>query len=203
MLEQHLLLELYEQQRLSMQEIAVKLGCSVHKVVYWMDNYGIKRRSISDAVYLKNNPNGDPFRFSEPQTLEEAVLFGLGIGIYWGEGTKLNSMAVRMGNTDPALTRTFMDFLIRIFGVARPDFRFAIQIFSDLNPEIAMRFWTSQLRVHRNQFYKTRSTPSGSLGTYRRKSLHGVCTVHYNNKRLRDLLVGMCRDSSAGRARTW
>ncbi len=45
----------------SMSGIAVNLQCSIHKVAYWMSKYGIKRRSRSEALYVKLNPKGDPF----------------------------------------------------------------------------------------------------------------------------------------------
>jgi hypothetical protein len=57
----------------SMQEIAVELKCSVHKVVYWMDRHQIRRRTISQAIYQKHNPNGDPI-----VTKADAELLGLG-----------------------------------------------------------------------------------------------------------------------------
>jgi len=46
----------------SMTEIAKLLDCSVHKVVYWMEKYKLSRRSLSQAIYLKSNPQGDPFK---------------------------------------------------------------------------------------------------------------------------------------------
>ena len=46
----------------SMQDISRQLNCSVHKVVYWMDKYDVKRRTRSEATYIKANPGGDPFK---------------------------------------------------------------------------------------------------------------------------------------------
>ena len=36
-------------------------GCSLNMVVYWMREYGIKRRSMSEAVYAWRNPT-EPFQ---------------------------------------------------------------------------------------------------------------------------------------------
>src|SRR3989344_2914295 len=98
-----------------MQEIADFLNCSLHKVAYWMEKHQVKTRSRSDATYLKRNPNGDPFKFRQPKNLGEAWLFGLGIGLYWGEGTKANQGSVRLGNTDPELIKKFIQFLVTFF----------------------------------------------------------------------------------------
>lgn len=58
----------------SMSEIAVNLECSIHKVVYWMNKYGIKRRSRSEALYIKLNPKGDPFKIKKILEPEESLL---------------------------------------------------------------------------------------------------------------------------------
>jgi hypothetical protein len=194
---------LYLEKGLSMKAIATRLECSANRIVYWMDKYQIKRRTIGDAIYLKNHPTGDPFVVKTPSTLEEAQLFGLGIGLYWGEGTKSNKHSVRLGNTDPVLLNTFMDFLVKLCGIYKGDLRFGLQIFSDIDPNIALKYWSTALRVDASQFYKITVTISGSIGTYRKKSEYGVVTVHYHNRKLRDILVGMCRGSSVGRAQLW
>lgn len=176
---------------LSMMDIAKMYKISPHKVVYWMEKYTITRRSRSEATYVKRHPDGDPFRFNPPKDIETAELLGMGLGLYWGEGTKANMTSVRLGNTDPKLIKTFMKFLIRIFNIKRDDLRFGLQIFTDISPSVALKYWTNKLQVNKNQFYKIIITKSGSLGTYRKKSQYGVLTVHYHNKKLRDLLVGM------------
>src|SRR5690348_8430619 len=101
----------YLQKQKSSHEIAKLLACSEHKVNYWLTKHNIRKRSISDAVYLKCNPNGDPFSIRKPKNSEEWFLFGLGVGLYWGEGTKRSVSSVRLGNTDPALIKKFLEFL--------------------------------------------------------------------------------------------
>jgi hypothetical protein len=63
---------------LSMFEIAAKLKCSTHKIVYWMNKYNLQRRSLSDALYVKLNPNGDPFKIKKIINQDEKFLYGLG-----------------------------------------------------------------------------------------------------------------------------
>ena len=67
--------------------------------------------------------------------------------------------------------------------------RFGLQVFSDIDPGVSLTYWVAELDVDKSQFYKIHITPSGSLGTYRNKSNHGVVTLYYHNKRLRDILV--------------
>lgn len=180
---------LYTTQQLSSAQIAIRLDCSINKVNYWLAKHSIPKRSISDAVYIKHNPNGDPFRIVEIDTIGKAQLLGMGLGLYWGEGTKANKYAIRLGNSDPELIKTFIRFLTELYQVNRDHLRFGLQVFSDLDPKSSLKYWTTELGVSENQFYKIHITPSNSLGTYRQKSKHGVLTVYYHNKKLRDIIV--------------
>lgn len=182
--------DLYEKQSLSMMQISKKLGCSHHKVAYWMGEYKIKRRPISDAVYLRCNPNGDPFKIKKPETAEELILFGLGVGLYWGEGNKAHQNAVRLGNTDPELLKMYILFLTELCGVKKESLKFDLQIFSDINASSALSFWARELDVKVEQFFKPRVTISGSIGTYRKKSRCGVVTIYLGNTKLRNIVVG-------------
>lgn len=177
-----------------MKDISRIFHCSSSKIKYWMMKYGIEIRSISEAIYLKNNPDGDPFDFKEPKNIDGAILFGLGIGLYWGEGTKASKDSVRLGNTDPNLIKKFIEFLIRFFSIKKEDLKFGLQIFTDINIDKALNFWIKELGVNRNQFYKPTVTISGSIGSYKKKSEFGVLQVLYHNKKLRNLLYNKLAD---------
>lgn len=187
MIPRKILLKRYESGD-SMQDIAKEMGCSLNKVKYWMVKHGIQSRSISDAIYLKHNPHGDPFKILKPASIEEAFLKGLGLGLYWGEGTKANKTSVRLGNSDPFLIKNFIDFLVGFCGINKKDLRFGLQLFNDISPEEALDFWQKQLKVPKDRFQKVVITPSRGLGTYRKKVKYGVLTVYYHNKKLRDIL---------------
>src|SRR3989344_440095 len=167
MLSKEKLQTLYFKRGKSMQDIATILNCSLSKIKYWMEKYSLQTRSISEAIYLKHNPDGDPFRFRYPKNIKEGVLFGLGLGLYWGEGTKANLNSIRLGNTDPQLIKKFIEFLVHFFSIKKRDFKFGLQLF------------------------KPTITKSGSIGTYKKKSKYGVITVMYHNKKLRNLLVSL------------
>jgi hypothetical protein len=122
-------------------EVAKKLKCSTSQVNYWLKKYKIKKRNISEAIYLLNNPDGDPFVFKKPEKVGQAILFGLGVGLYWGEGTKADKSSLRLGNTDPQLILSFVEFMESAFSVSRKNMRFSLQIFSDMPEKEALDFW--------------------------------------------------------------
>lgn len=136
-LSRELLEELYFEQCLSMAQIAERLGCSVNKVVYWMDKYGLERRDISEAIYQWHNPDGDPFDVHRPQNDEERELYQLGLGLYIGEGNKRSRHNLSLPNTDPRVIRAFLRFLREICGVDERRIWAWINIFDDADPEAA------------------------------------------------------------------
>lgn len=121
----------------------------------------------------------------------EAELFGLGLGLYWGEGNKANKNTVRLGNSDPALLNKFIEFLIKFFNIDKKDLKFHLHIFSDINVDKALAYWTKKLKINKKQFYKPLITKSGSIGTYKNKSKFGVVTIYYGNIKLKNKLVDL------------
>ncbi|MDP3402861.1 MAG: hypothetical protein Q8S35_02810 [bacterium] len=188
-MDKNLLEDLYLEKKFSSKEISDKLNCSEGKVNYWISKYKIPKRSISDAVYSRLNPNGNPFSVARISSREDAFLLGLGFGLFWGEGNKRDQGSVRLGNSDPELVRTFLFFLENRFCIKRHRLRFGLQIFSDMDVSTAENFWVGHLGISSNQLYKTVVSISGKSGTYREKTRYGVLTLYFHNKKLRDLLI--------------
>lgn len=186
-----LLFELYINKKQSSFQISKLLKCSENKINYWLKKYNIEKRNISDAVYYLKNPLGDPFIIKNPKTIQEGILFGLGIGIYWGEGLKRKNGGVRLTNTDIKMVIKFIKFLEEFFNIDRNKLRFSIQIFEDLVPEEALNYWKNGLGVKKEQFYKTIISKVRGEGTYKNKSKHGVIIVYFNNIKLKKIILEM------------
>lgn len=62
---------------------------------------------------------------------EELFLYGLGIGIYWGEGEKISKHSRRVANTDPIVIKTFISFLTCICQVEKGKLSYSIVCFND------------------------------------------------------------------------
>jgi len=194
MLSEPALRDLYLNQKVSVSVIAKRYKCSERKINYWLLKYNIPKRSISEALYQKYNPKGDPFNIKEVNSIEDAKLMGLGLGLYWGEGNKKNKNTIRLGNTDPHLIKKFLHFLIRILRVETKKIRFGLQVFSDMSKDKVLLFWLNELhefKISPQQFFKVIITPARSLGTYREKSQYGVLTVYFCNVKLKKILDSM------------
>lgn len=174
---------------LSMFEIAAKLKCSTHKIVYWMNKYNLQRRNLSDALYVKLNPNGDPFEIKKIMNQDEKFLYGLGIGIYWGEGDRRSKNALRVANTDPKLIKVFTKFLLTICQLEKRKLIYNLICFNDSNPEEVRNYWAKELRISKEKFGKIVQIPSQGKGTYRKKSKHGVCIAIVCNMKLKTWIM--------------
>lgn len=179
---------MYVREQLSAKEIAQRTKKGTSTINYWLKKHEIPKRAIRDAVYIKHNPGGDPFSYAAPKIREEAFLEGLGIGLYWGEGTKRNLSSVRLGNSDPKLIRYFLKFLEQRFRIHKAKLRYGLQIFSDTNPSVALAYWRREISAPRAAFQKVIITPARGVGNYKHKAKYGVLTVHFNNRKLRDKL---------------
>lgn len=187
------LMRLYYAEQRSMQEIADLFGCSANKIVYWMNYYGLERRQISDAVYAKWNPDGDPFSIKPLETVEDKELLALAIGLYMGEGSRKNKHHVSMANTNPDLLNVFIRFLVEICGVAKTDLRCALNIFDDRNVEEALSWWSEQIQIPLEQFYKPTVRPSRG-GNYLKISQFGTLSIYFTNVKLKRIIDEWCKE---------
>jgi hypothetical protein len=178
------LYNLYIDEKKSVNQIAKILNCSQNKINYWLEKFEIPKRTVSEAIYTLKNPKGDPFTFRRPETLDEAELFGLGIGLYWGEGTKRGKSSVRLSNADSKLIRKFIEFLEKFYAIDKNKLKFSLQIFSDISPKKSLNYWIQELQINKNQFYKPQVIKVRGEGTYKYKSKYGVMIIYFNNTKL-------------------
>ena len=108
------LFNLYKKEGKSAKAISRRLNCSENKINYWLKKFSIEKRNVSEAIYLRKNPKGDPFKVKKVPVNNDSFLFGLGLGLYWGEGNKRNRGSIRIGNSDPYLLLNFISFLEKI-----------------------------------------------------------------------------------------
>lgn len=163
------------------------LGCSVSKINYWLKAHNIKKRGISESLYLLKNSKGDPFK--TPQKMPLNFFTGLAMGLFWGEGNKKSRHSVRIGNSDPKLILAFRHFLINTCKVDINKIKYGLQVFTDTNVNDAKSYWIKQLKIRDKDFYPTVViSQSGRKGTYKNKSETGVITMYFNNVKLKQMI---------------
>ncbi len=175
----------------SIADIANKLRISTHKVAYWMNKYGIKSRSRSEALYVKNNRNGDPFEIAEIDSKYKTDLLALAIGIFLGEGTKKQTYSVRVANSDPRIILIFMKFLKEICQVDVQKIKAWINLFDDKPYEQSLDYWSNRIKIPKNQFYAPVIRPR-KKGSYKNRSEYGTITILVSNTKLLRQVKSWC-----------
>jgi len=83
MLRKELLREYYYSRKLSMFDVAKVFAVTPATVIYWMKKYNLGRRSSSESAYVKQNPDGDPFKIKDKLTDKDRELLLSGLMLYW------------------------------------------------------------------------------------------------------------------------
>lgn len=157
-----------------------------------MKKHNIPRRSQSEATYVKQNPDGDPFKIKEIKNKEDLKLFYTTIGLYLGEGDRAGKHAVKMGNSDPRILNIFLKFLRKICNVKESKIAAELNIFDDVNVEEAIEFWLKKLNLKRNQLKTVIIRKSNKKGTYKHKSEKGTFALYVSNVKLKNKIMEWC-----------
>ena len=187
MVSKDVILKLYKDNLMSVQTIADYLNIKRASLDKAFTYYGIPLRSKQDQSYLQHGKN---FKIKTNMSLQDMHLYGLGIGLYWGEGNKTDPYSVRLGNTDASLIVLFVKFLKEICRIHDDDIRFGLQLFNDADQQKSLAYWMTMLNCTSDSFHKTISAiPPQGKGTYTRRNMHGVLQVYVSNKKFKEWMM--------------
>ena len=177
---------LYNEGRLSVREVAVRMGTSFWRVYQLMRRHQIPRRRGSEQNYAtyKTKPQ---FQIKSLLTPAEEQLRVAGTMLYWAEGRKIGH-GVDFTNSDPRLIALFLTFLRRICGVAESRLRIHVYAYADQDVQQLKRFWSQTTEVPLEQFTKpfVRQLTPNVRG---RKMSWGLAHVRYSDTRLLRLIL--------------
>lgn len=121
--------------------------------------------------------------------LSKRDLFLAGLFLYWGEGTKSQNSFTTLTNTNPAMLKFFIKWL-GLFGVKKKNLKIKLHLYSDMNINKSIDFWSKELKIPLNQFRKTyvKKTSSKSI-TYKNGFGKGTCSVIFGDKPLWEYIM--------------
>ncbi|MFA5095899.1 MAG: hypothetical protein WC478_01000 [Candidatus Omnitrophota bacterium] len=115
-----------------------------------MKRHQLERRSISESVYVKLNPSGDPFSIKTQLTDRDRELLISGLMLYWAEGSRRNKHVIQLANLDHRMLLLFIKFLRNICGVKEEKLTLNIQLYKKFNKEITKNHWSQLLSIPKN-----------------------------------------------------
>ncbi len=122
--------------------------------------------------------------------LNEIDVLMLGLGLYWGEGSKTNRGIIELSNSDPRIIQMFVLFLTKVCKFERGQLRAHVSVHSHISFNTAEEYWSKISGISTTQFYRT-SVQKSRAGKGERDALpYGTFSVSVNNTKMRIRLEG-------------
>lgn len=167
-----------------MVQIADKLKIKSRKVEYWLRKYNIPRRSCSESAYVKQNPNGNPFKIKRRFNSQEKELLTIGLMLYWTEGTKSAKSPLQLANLDHRMLQLFLRFLREICRIDETRLRLYVRLYKTFDKKIARIYWSRLLNIPNQQvFIYSHTDKRSKVG--KQWSKYGIATLQFSNTRLK------------------
>jgi transcriptional regulator with XRE-family HTH domain len=114
--------------------------------------------------------------------LKKREFFMLGLGLYWGEGTKSRMENLTISNTDPSIINFYIYWLNKNLNIPQEKMKVQLHLYNDMNINKEIKFWSETLKVPLSQFIRPyikktsikRINHKGSFG-------HGTCNLRINS----------------------
>ena len=187
MINKNKLYYLYYNKKLSVIDIAKKLGVTPATISYWMDKYSYRRRNQSESAYVKQNAFGDPFDIKKKLTPKEKELFIAGLMLYWSEGAKSQKYVARLGNLDGKMLQVFLKFLRKICRIDESRLRLQVRVYQKFDREKAKAYWAKLLKMPQNNISVHPHTDKRS-NVIKQWSPYGIATLEFCNMKFRQWL---------------
>jgi hypothetical protein len=125
--------------------------------------------------------------------LTKRDLWSLGIGLYLGEGTKLQE-SIRIINSDPEIIKIAIKWLEEICGLKTENFTLAVHTYPDNNLKKTLNYWSKVTNIPKNQFGKTQiDKRTNKSGKKKRKLPYGTAHLTVKSKGKKEFGVNLHR----------
>jgi hypothetical protein len=164
--------------------------------IIWAKNI-VQYNRLRSLKYQKSREKIIHQYSQEIPELNKEIMFWLGLGLFWAEGSKREKSSVRFANSDPDIIRLMMQFFSDICQISKSKFRFQLSLHPNVTDENAQEYWKNLLKCSEKQFYKSQITVSKS-SKYKRKhnqlpygTLHIYIGDSLLNKKIKGWIKGV------------
>lgn len=168
-------------------DIAHQLNTTHATIYYWLKKHNISRRSWSESAYVKQNPDGDPFKINEKLTVREKDLLLASLMLYWGEGSRRNKYSIQLANLDHRIVKIFVEFLRAICRIHENKITLYVQLYKKFNKKKAEIYWSKTLKIPISQIIINPHTDTRSKDEDQR-SQFGIARIQIHNYKLKNWL---------------
>ncbi len=159
---------------LSKERIRELRGCSERRIEKFRETMKQKRVKRLKETYETQKKLLLPLKYRE--------LFMIGLGLYWGEGTKYRMDGLAISNTDPSIIKFLIHWLHKNLQIPKKKMRVMLHLYNDMNIKKEMQFWSEILKIPLSQFARPYIKKTSSKNINHKGSFgHGTCNLRINS----------------------
>lgn len=195
---------------LSYSQIKKILRVSKSTLSDWLSEYPLSKKRISE-LRDRNEARIEKFRETwrkkrqvrldqfykqakkEVLPLTKKEIFIAGLFLYWGEGSKSTYDKVCLSNSDPKVIKFTFFWLTKTLDVPKSKIRVYLQLYSDMNKEEAISYWSKELNIDQKQFNKPYIKQSKRVNISHKGFGHGTCALTVNSTLLKERILMMIK----------
>lgn len=194
-------------QEMSYSQIKKILGISKSTLSTWLRSYPLSKekiRALRDCNEQRIERYRETMRKKREKRLEQFYkeqkklifplskreIFLAGLFLYWGEGYKNYNAQLSVSNTDPSVIKFFINWLMGSLSVPKEKIKVHLHLYTNMNINKEIDFWSNELSVPRNQFTKPYIKNTSSLQINHKGGFgHGTCNVKIGGARLSEKIL--------------
>lgn len=121
--------------------------------------------------------------------LTEKELLLAGIFLYWGEGGKSHRGIVSISNTDPAVVKFSLLWMIHALNIPKEKIQVFLHLYSDMDVKDTFAYWSTTLNLPTTQFVKPYIKKSLRSDIDYKGYGHGTCMLRVSNTLLKEKIL--------------
>lgn len=121
--------------------------------------------------------------------LSEREFFLAGLFLYWGEGNKASRHTISISNTDPTMLVFSLMWMEKSLKIPKESIKAALQLYSDMDVEEAMDYWSYILGIPKSRFNKPYIKKSTRSSVDQKGFGQGTCNLIAQNTVIKENLL--------------
>lgn len=190
----------------SYSQIKSELGISKSTLSLWLWKYPLTQqqvrllRDVSQiriekyrrTMQLKRETKLSGYYDEEKKILiplSKKELFIAGLFLYWGEGGKTVRHVLSVNNTDPAVLKFTLHWMMEALNIPKEKIQVYLHLYNDMAIKKEINFWSKELHMPKNQFARPYIKKSKRINVDHKGFGHGTCGLRVNNTVLKERIL--------------
>lgn len=190
----------------SYSQIKKELGVSKSTLSLWLRKYPLSKQQIGklrDFSAVRIEKYRETMRKKHEKRLEDYYvvekskllplstkeLFISGLFLYWGEGNKVSRGSVSINNTDPSVLKFSLYWIVNSLGIPKNKIEVFLHLYSDMNVEDEINFWSKELRMDKDNFSKPYIKENKRWDIEHKGFGHGTCGLRIHKTEIKERIM--------------